>query len=762
MKKLVIATWLFLFLALSLNAQQPWRINEMQVKVVTGNGITEAQHALDIIKTGNLKDLRISYEEANGFIRCYVTPEELSYLQLNKLEIEVEVSDLNALSASFGPKGVPQGYYTFAELNAIADSLAANFPQICTKHIVGSSSAFQPLVALKISDNSNVDENEPEIMFDGGIHGDEVGGPENMIRFARELCLSYGTDEEMTYAVNNSEIWIIYCINPYGRENMTRYNSNGVDINRDGGYMWNGEGNSPGICSQAETRTLRNMLRDHQMVMYMSYHSGTEFISYPWSYRESLSPDEAIHYYLSQQYSLNSGYTSLPYAPGFTGMYAINGSTKDFGYGTTGSIAWSIEISVNKQPPSSQIGSYYLKNRDAMLLMVTHSINQGINGLVTDSLTGAPVSASIFIHNYYPLYTNPLVGDYHKFLNPGTYTMRVIANGYEPKEVNNIVIGTDSQTQVNVMLSKKGGYFAEKVVACQILNNNPADEGNTPALIGPPDSTAYSIGRNGLMIFDMGIPVLNKTGNDIRIIENDNTPEGYRLYAGNTTDGPWYLLGTGTATSSFDLSNSPLNKTRYFKITDDGDGSSQIANAGFDLDAVENLYPDTLTVGWVKGIVYGGPLNNSYTLPGAMVSVDSSSVTSNELAEYIIAVFPGEVEICGELGVVYWGCDTIQVTLGDTLIHDLHLLLWESVNKIDHDPGIKVTPNPAGDHFVLNGIQGDYLMQLYDIRGLLLDEQNITINGQGYSYKTGNLKSGLYVVRLKSPVTNCLLKVIIH
>lgn len=761
MKSLVIATWLFLFLALSLNAQQPWRINEMQVKIVTRNGITEAQHALDVIKTGNLKNLRINYEEANGFIRCYVTPDELSYLQLNKLEIEVEVSDLNALSASFKPRGIPPGYHTFVELNAIADSLATNFPLICTKYVLGYSSVFQPLVALKISDNSNVDENEPEIMFDGGIHGDEVGGPENMIRFARELCLSYGTDEGMTYAVNNAEIWIIYCINPYGRENMTRYNNNGVDINRDGGYMWNGEGNSPEICSQAETRVLRNMLRDHQMVMYMSYHSGTEFISYPWSYRETLSPDEDIHHYLSQQYSLNSGYVSLPYAPGFNGMYAINGSTKDFGYGTTGSIAWSIEISVSKQPPSSQIGAYYLKNRDAMLLMITHSINQGINGLVTDSLTGEPVSASIFIHNYYPLYTNPLVGDYHKFLNPGTYTMRVIANGYEPKEVNNIVIGTGSQTQVNVMLSKKGGYFAEKVVACQILNNNPADEGNTSALIGPPDSTAYSIGRNGLMIFDMGVPVLNKTGNDIRIIESDNTPEGYRLYAGNTTDGPWYLLGTGTATSSFDLSNSPLNKTRYFKITDDGDGSSQIANAGFDLDAVENLYPDTLTVGWVKGMVYVDSLTGSFTLPGAMVSVDSSSVTSNELAEYIIAVFPGEVEICGEQGV-YWGCDTIRVTLGDTIVHDLHLLLHENVHIIDHDPDIKVTPNPAGDHFVLNGIQGDYWMQLYDIRGLLLDEQNITINGQGYAYKTGNLKSGLYFLYLKSPARTCLLKIIVN
>ncbi len=38
---------------------------------------------------------------------------------------------------------------------------------------------------------------------------------------------------------------------------ITRYNANGVDLNRDYGYMWGGEGGSPGPFSQPETQAIR-------------------------------------------------------------------------------------------------------------------------------------------------------------------------------------------------------------------------------------------------------------------------------------------------------------------------------------------------------------------------------------------------------------------------------------------------------------------------------------------------------------------------
>ena len=592
---------LFIFLILiHLTTQSqdrlPWRLGERQVTINIPDS-DEATKVSGIIQSANKSGYTINYEEGNGFIRCYVTPDELKYLEEEGLDITVEIQDLNEWAASFGIRGVPGGYYTVAELNEIADSLANSFPEICTKQLIGYSSFSDPIYILKISDNSAVDENEPELMFDGGIHGDEIGGPENLIRFARDLCLDYGTVPEITDAVNNAEIWILYCVNPYGRNNMTRYNSNGIDINRDFGYMWGGEGGSMAPFSQPESKIIRGLLLSHHFVIHISYHSGTEFISYPWSYRADLCPDEPNHNYLASQYASNSGYTNIPYEPGFTGMYPINGASKDYGYGGPGSISWSVEISLSKQPPASQVTSYYFKNKDAMLAMVSNAYMQGINGIITDNINGKAVPANVTINNFFPVTTDTITGDYHKFLLPGSYTVRIEAGGYYPQIVNDVIINSGFQTDLDIQMERGGGYFGQNVISCSIPNDNPDDEGNTPAISGKPDSISYSIGRNGSIVIDMGTAVLNRTGNDLKIYENDLSPEGYKVFAANTPDGPWLLLGESTATASFDLSNTMLNKTRYIKILDDGDGSSQVPDAGFDLDAIENLYPDTTTVG---------------------------------------------------------------------------------------------------------------------------------------------------------------------
>lgn len=752
----------FLIISINANAQSilPWRVGEQQVKVITGTNPDNVRSALRTIQMANNNGMDIGYEEADGFFRCYVTLEEAAYLKEKGLEIITEIEDLNAYSASFGVRGVPTGYYTVEELNEIADSLALNFPAICTKHLLGSGSASHSLWALKISDNSSTDEFEPELLFDGGIHGDEIGGPENLIRFARDLCLGYGNNPDMTYAVDNAETWIIYCINPYGREFMTRYNANGVDINRDCGYMWNAEGNSNGIFSQPETKVLRNILRDHQFVIHVSYHSGTEFISYPWSYRVELTPDNDNHNFLAQQYASNSGYTNIPIGPGFSGMYAINGSTKDFGYGATGAISWSVEISMSKQPPASQIGSYYMKNKGAMLSMINNAAGQGIKGTITDAITGEPLLATVFINNLFPINTNNATGDYHKFLTPSAYTVRIESNGYLMEEISDVTINSGLQTTINVSMSRGGGYFASSLASCYIPNNNTADEGNTPAAIGIPDSIVYSIGRSGAIVLDMGTTILNREGVDFRIYENDASPEGYKVYAGNTPDGPWMLLGNGNATASFDLSTTILHQARYIRITDDGDGSSQVPDAGFDLDAIENLHPDTLTVGWVSGIVYNDQ-QPYFAIPGATVTLNNNEVISDENGAFIIAAVPGEFEISAT-APFYIGKDTVMVVLGDTLSHDMHLQLTEKTNDLDSNHGFTISPILAQDYFILYGPDGQYTMEIFNLQGSKLDEGRIDLNENGYLYKTFKLDTGLFIIRLTNKTVAVSLKFIVN
>jgi hypothetical protein len=572
-----------LLLCSPINAQSigkgGWRIGEKQIRISSGN----PKHFRSLY---NLK-LNLDFKGPSyDHIIAYVTPSELVKIESLGISYVVEVEDLNKYNENIWE--MLDAYHTYQEIIDLADSLETNFPGICKKYIFGYSIQNRQCAALKISDNVEVDEPEAEVMFDGGIHGDEIGGSENIIRFARDLCLQYGTDPTITDLVNSREIWLYLMVNPDGRFHDTRYNINGVDLNRDWAYMWDGWGGSTGPCSQVESKALRECMYNNQFVVHTTYHSGTEYISCPWSYR----PDQPLDWnhiiQLAGYYSSVSGYANLEYGQGYNGMYAINGSTKDSNYGMMGSVAWTMEISNSKHPPTSQIMMYYNWNYPSMVAMIEYA-GYGLEGIVTDAVTGDPITAAVFVNDYYPAYSDPTAGDYHKYVLPGTYSITVVANGYQSQTINNVIVTSNSSAITNFQLQPGGGHFVYKFSASQIPGNNHLDEGLTPAVLGPPDDINYSIGKNGWCVLDMQNPIMDEAGYDLIVYEGDSSPEGYNCYAGETIDGPWQLLGAGNGTTQFDLASSGLAEAQYIKIQDDGDGIANAPNAGFDLDAIETL-----------------------------------------------------------------------------------------------------------------------------------------------------------------------------
>ncbi|MFZ4520970.1 MAG: M14 family zinc carboxypeptidase [Bacteroidales bacterium] len=571
-----------LFLLVQAAWADGWRKGEMEVKVMVSQ-------ASDLQK---IRDLGLDFEPATqdgSAVRMYLVADELKLVQKARLAYKITIPDMNRHFEHFWDNPlVPSGYYTYDQIIAIADSLATNFPAICKKVSWGTSVGGRQLAALKISDNVNNDEPEPEIMFDGGIHGDEVGGSQNIILFARDLCLGFGADPAITNLINDREIWLYLMVNPDGRESMSRYNNNGVDCNRDNGYMWNGEGNSWSAFSQVETKALRNLILDNQFVVYTNYHSGTEVLAYPWSYRSNPTRDNEHINQLAGVYSTASGYAYLQYGQGYNIMYAINGSTKDFQYGSLGNIGWSIEISVDKQPASSQISHFYTVNKPAMLELINRC-GWGVSGMITDSVSGAPVKASIQVNNYFPIYNDPAIGDYHKYILPGTYTLKVVANGYKPKTIYNVTVPSTGSVVADVQLVPAVNHFAYKVASCRIPGNNFGDEGFTPGALGRPDSIPYSLGRSGWIVLDMGDTIFNGPGNDFKIIQAGTVSKSFTVSAGNNIDGPFTAIGTGTGTTGFDLAAVSINKARYLNIKDNGTGAASGPGAGFNLDAVEML-----------------------------------------------------------------------------------------------------------------------------------------------------------------------------
>ena len=234
------------------------------------------------------------------------------------------------------------------EFNDLQDSLVEHFPQICKKVIIGTSKLGFDIVALKFSDNVNTDELEPEILLTSCIHGDEDNPQQVMMKLARRLCLDYSTDTQTADLINNREIWIIAVMNPDGLRGINfwnRPNANGIDLNRNYGYMWNAEDFDPNEYSEPETKAVRDFILSRNFNIMVDYHSGLQGIIYPWYYKTDHSPDHSEILYLANNYDTQSGYPSGEFAVSSgADLYITNGALVEFAYGSLGIYAFSVEL----------------------------------------------------------------------------------------------------------------------------------------------------------------------------------------------------------------------------------------------------------------------------------------------------------------------------------------------------------------------------------------------------------------------------------
>jgi len=644
--KTTLALALILILTVSLQAQG-WRANEMEIKVFLNNKM-DAQ---------SLHQLKLNGDIYRYYALMYVTPAELESVKSTGLQYDITKENLNIYYEDFWE--TRDAYHTYDEIITIMDSLAEAMPGLVMKTVYGTSVGGRELSALKISDNVTIDEPEPEIGFDGNIHGDEIGGGENMIRFARWLCQQYGNNPQITDLINDREIWIYPLANPDGRVNLTRYNNNGIDLNRDWGYNWNGEGSSPGAYSQPESKALRQMVLDNQFAIHMTLHSGIELYLHPWYFYEVPCPDIDEEETLADMYASTSGYPNLETGPG-TSLYPTTGSTAESYYGVKGSHGIVMELSSNKQPPPSQIGYYFDINLQPTINLIEYA-GYGLQGMVTDAQTGDPVPAVIYVGDKMTCYNDPEIGDYHKFIVGGTYTVKVKANGYQTQLISNVVVEDLATTTLDIQLEPEAHQSIYQICSSQRPTANSLHEQPSWQVIGPPDNLYYSMGKNGWMVFDMQELVLDGAGSDIIVFEGDATAEGFELFAGSSIDGPWVSLGQGNGTSEFDLANSTISEARYFKLKDDGDGGNE-ADAGFDLDAMQSMSsisgPYILMDGYVINDANGN--NNGLLDPGesAEITITLKNIGTDNASnvfgllyteDLYIAINTSEPQLLGDL-----------------------------------------------------------------------------------------------------------------
>ena len=99
-----------------------------------------------------------------------------------------------------------------------------------------------------------------------------------------------------------------------------------------------------------------------------------------------------------------------------------------------------------------------MRLRYKTLLNYIKQCHYGVTGIVTDSATGTPLKAKVFISGHDTdsscIYSSSTHGNYHRMLYPGTYNLEFSAPGYIPKTIHSIQPGKYRDTLVNVQLRR--------------------------------------------------------------------------------------------------------------------------------------------------------------------------------------------------------------------------------------------------------------------------------------------------------------------
>ena len=310
----------------------------------------------------------------------------------------------SAAAADF-PRGW-EGYHTYAEMSADVAATAAAHPSIVQRVAIGKSYQGRTIWAVKISDNVEVDENEPEVLFDGLTHSDEHMGLEMTLKIMHWLVDGYGHNTRITNIVNSREVWIILAVNPDGAEydiaggrfHFWRKNRQpnkgttaiGTDINRNFGYRWGlTEGRTsrnpaaitymgPSPFSTPEARNVRDFLASRvvngwqQIRTAITFHESGRLVMWPYGYTYANVPadmtvdDHNALAIIGKRMAATNGYKPEQASD----LYLTSGTTRDYEYGVYRIFSYTFEMSVKDYPDDSLIPSETGRNKEAVLYLM--------------------------------------------------------------------------------------------------------------------------------------------------------------------------------------------------------------------------------------------------------------------------------------------------------------------------------------------------------------------------------------------------------
>jgi len=309
-----------------------------------------------------------------------------------------QIIEAERLNQDSGPRGGLlhddlwfANYKQLNEITSYIDNIAALRPELASTAIIGQSWEGRDMFAITISgpdtpENRQAD--RPVVFIFSTVHAREWIAPMTTVYYASKLVEDYDTDPRVQALLDSVRIVIVPMGNPDGylftwsdyrywrknrRDNLNS-SSFGVDINRNWGYEWGGQGSSGSSSSdtyrgtapfsEPETATLRDFALSFgdQLIAHMEYHSYSQLVMYPFGYSTFPPPEPDLTYFglLSGELSdeiksvHNKNYDPIQAA----NLYPHAGNSPDWFYGELNVTSFLIELrprNADFNPPPSNI-----------------------------------------------------------------------------------------------------------------------------------------------------------------------------------------------------------------------------------------------------------------------------------------------------------------------------------------------------------------------------------------------------------------------
>lgn len=377
-------------------------------------------------------------------------------------------------------------YPTYTQYVSMMQYFAATWPEICRLDTIGKSVQGRLLLAVKISDNVELKEDEPAFFYSSTIHGDELVGYVVSLRLIGFLLDNYGENVEVDRLVEDLEIWINPLANPDGAyypdndlsvAGSIRNNVNGKDLNRN---FPEAHFNQPDDTTgrEPETKAMMEFMREIRPNLSANIHSGAEVVNYPWDHKQPRHPDTEWYKFIAREYTDVAHAVDPAYmeGDGFDNgitngydWYYVYGGRQDYVTYFLHGRELTLEFVNGFKTASENLDYYWLVNQWSLVNYMAQA-QYGIHGKVVNAGSGEPVEAKIWVADHDNdsswIMSDPLTGNFYRYLKEGEYDLVISADAYADTTIIGVDVTDYAKTELVVELDSDstrgiGGADAE-------------------------------------------------------------------------------------------------------------------------------------------------------------------------------------------------------------------------------------------------------------------------------------------------------------